>query len=633
MTLSLRLVDINGPFIDPFAPVRNWSSFPFSQIDLPAPPYVDETRLQRGVARARAYLAAVQAQGYTGIIIDNLAHLVTLDHAPPQPYYAPDSPFRLRALAYRRALLPLLYDAAARGMQVYVTCDMQWMTNDLRRVVGPIAADNPQLAALNRAALIDLFTALPMVSGVIVRIGETGGAHDVAGYTGHLIYHEVAAIRHLIATLLPVCAQFDRHLIIRTWTLGIGEAGDLLCSPERYAAVFADQRDPHLLVSIKHTPADFFRLLPPNPTLGLHGPCQIVELQNRREYELFGLVPSGLTGLHGAAIRRAAHEPQCVGIWAWNSTGGWGGGGASIGPNGWNLWTEAGSALTAALAAHPECDAEQFVSEWFDQRLIGYDPAFVRAVTTAYLESERLIEQGWYLGHAPGMRRVGGIVVPSLLWVWWMRPTAALPVWVYLVETLGEIEPVIAWTEQAVQEAQHLYEQVAMYAPPDDPLAQQLVTSLAYLVDALTIAWHTRACLLRFVTMVQREQADTVRLRTLFRSEGTRLRAAIRYHLERWGGRSDFPPLELTELTAFLDRWKRAPHWVRQQVRLAAWLVALARRQPPRSAHAWALFNVLFPTRWRRRLLQTTLPWLSRRFDLLPTIFFETGPSIGEWAR
>lgn len=626
MTLSLRLVDINGPFIDPSAPVRNWSSFPFCQIDLPVPPYVDEARLQRGVAQARAYLAAVQAQGYTGIVIDNLAHLVTFDHAP-QPYYAPDSPFRLRALAYRRALLPLLHDAAARGMQVYVTCDMQWLTDDLRRVVGPIAADNPQVAALNRAALIDLFTALPMVSGMIVRIGETGGAHDVAGYTGHLIYHEVAAIRHLIATLLPVCAQFDRHLIMRTWTLGIGEAGDLLCSPERYTAVFADQRDPHLLVSIKHTPADFFRLLPPNPTLGLPGPRQIVELQNRREYELFGLVPSGLVGLHSAVIRRAARDPQCVGVWAWNSTGGWGGGGASVGPHGWNLWTEAGSALTAALAMHPERDAEQFVSEWFRQRLAGYDSAFVRAVTAAYVESERLIEQGWYLGHAPGMRRIGGIVVPSLLWVWWMRPTAALPVWVYLAELVGDVEPVIAQAERAVQRAQELRTAVAAAAPESDPLAQQLVTSLDYLVDALTIAWRVRALLLPLAAQARSQQ------RCDLSAAAAALRTAMHQHHARWAGRTDFPPLELDEIDRFLARWERSPRVVWNRARLATRLVALARRQPPSSARARALLSFLFPTRLRRRLLQTALPWLSRRLDLLPTIFFETGPALGEWAR
>ncbi len=626
MPLALRLVDISGPFVDQSAPVRNWSSFPFSQIDIPAPPYVDQARLQRGVERALAYLDAVQAQGYTGIVIDNLAHLVTFDQAPRQ-YYAPDSPFRLRALAYRQALWPLLTEAANRGMPVYVTTDMQWMTSELRKVAGALTADNPRLAAINQAAFIDLFSALPMVQGVIIRIGETGGAHDLAGYTGHLLYHDVATIRHLIATLLPVCVTFDRHLVIRTWTLGIGEAGDLISSPARYAAVFADQHDPHLLVSIKHTPADFFRFLPPNPTLGLPGPRQLVEVQNRREYELFGLVPAGVVHLHSAAIRRAATSPQCVGIWAWNSTGGWGGGGATLGPNGWNLWTEVSSAVTAALARQPDIDAEAFVRTWFAQRLANYSPPFAEAVATAYLVSEQLIEEGWYFGRLPALTNVKGMVTPSLLWVWWMHPTAALPVWVYLAESLTAIEPVINRAEQAVQQAQRLRDHVAATAPSSDPLAQQIVTSLVYLHDARTIAWRTRAFLLPLAAAVKS------RRRPVLDAAAQALVAAIQHHREHWGERTDFPPLELDELTDFLATWQRSPALVWHRAKLAAWIVTLLRRQSAGVVRIGPKTGALLPPPVRRHLLQTTLPWLSRRLNLLPDIFFETGPAIGEWAR
>ncbi|WP_298819473.1 hypothetical protein [Chloroflexus sp.] len=626
MTLSLRLIDINGPFIDPSAPVRNWSSFPFSQIDLPVPPYVAEAQIQRGVERAHTYLAAAQAQGYTGIVIDNLAHLVTFDQAP-KPYYTPHSPYRLRALAYRAALAPLLTEAAARGMQVYVTSDMQWMTPELRSQVGPLFAGNPRLDELNQAALIDLFTALPMVSGVIIRIGETGGAHDCAGYTGHLIYHDVAAIRRLIATLLPVCNRFDRHLIMRTWTLGIGEAGDLLSSPDRYRAVFADQRDPHLLVSLKHTPADFFRLLPVNPTLGLPGPRQIVELQNRREYELFGLVPSGVVELHSAAIRRAAAEPRCVGIWAWNGTGGWGGGAASLGPNGWNLWTEASSAITAALAQQPAIDAAAFAREWFAHRLAVYGAAFADAVATAYLKSESLIEQGWYFGQSPGIERFGGIVMPSLLWIWWMRPTVALPVWVYLSEVLPDPALVIERAGYAAQVAGELADLVALKAPSFDVEVSQIVTSLRYLHDALTLSQATRALLLPLAAMARDGQPRDLE------AETRALRLAIEYHQRQWGERADFPPLELAELSRFLDRWEQAPRLTLTKARLAARLIRLARRQQHRLARAGALLGLLLPARLRRQLLSAALPWLSRQLDLLPTIFFEAGPPIGEWAR
>jgi hypothetical protein len=626
MTLLLRLADINGPFVDQSAPVRNWSSFPFHQLDRPDPPYLDIVRFRQGIERARRYLALVQDQGYTGIAIDNLAHLVTFDQAPHQ-YYEPDSPYRLRALAYRTEIMPLLVDAAARGMQVYVTSDMQWLTSELRQVVGRLSADNPLLYELNRNALIDLFTALPMVSGVIIRIGETGGAHDHGGYSGHLLYHNVATVRRLIDTLLAVCTTFDRQLIVRTWTLGIGEVGDLLWSPERYTAVFASYHSPHLFVSIKHTPADFFRLLPPNPTIGLPGPRQIIEVQNRREYELFGMVPAGVVELHSAVIRRAEATRTCIGLWAWNSTGGWGGGKASIGPDGWNIWTEASSALTGMLARHAECDGVAFAREWFAQRLAHYRPEFGEAVADAYISSERLLEQGWYFGHAPGMKRVGGLVLPPLLWVWWMRPTAALPVWVYLAEVLRDALPILQQSARAVQAAQQLLAQVSRLAPGDDPLAQMICNSLSYLVDALIIAWRTRALLLPLGQMAFNRQ------RTSLTDEVAALRQAIYEHQVHWANQPDFPPLELDELERFLDQWDRAPQIVFAKAQLAARLIQVAHQQSCRPLRSAALMNLLLPSPIRRHIVQTFVPWLSRRLDLLPSIFFETGPALGEWAR
>lgn len=431
----------------------------------------------------------------------------------------------------------------------------------------------------------------------------------------------------MIDTLLAVCTAFDRQLIVRTWTLGIGEVGDLLWSPERYTAVFAGYHNSHLLVSIKHTPADFFRLLPPNPTIGLPGPRQIIEVQNRREYELFGLVPAGVVELHSAAIRRAEATRTCIGLWAWNSTGGWGGGKASIGPDGWNIWTEASSALTGMLASHPEHDGRAFVRSWFAQRLARYRPEFGEAVADAYILSERLIEQGWYFGHAPGMKRVRGLVLPPLLWVWWMRPTAALPVWVYLAEVLRDAPPILQRSARAVQNAQQLLAQISRLAPDDDPLARMICNSLSYLVDALTIAWRTRAFFLPLGQMAFNRQ------RTSLTDEAAALQQAIREHQRHWANQPDFPPLELDELKRFLDQWNRAPQIVFAKAQLAARLIQVAHQQSCRPLRSAALMNLLLPSPIRRHIVQTFVPWLSRRLDLLPSIFFETGPALGEWAR
>ncbi|NTW04269.1 MAG: hypothetical protein HGA19_23890, partial [Oscillochloris sp.] len=425
----LRLADISGPFYDPSKPFRNWSSFPFAQIDQAAPPYVDQRQFGWGVERACLHLETLHTQGYTGIVIDNLAHLVTFDAASPQ-IYAAASPFRLRALAYRAAF-SRLFDAATRlGMDVYVTSDMQWSTPPLRRAVGEMRAGNSYLLELNRLALAELFETMPQVAGLVVRVGEAGGAHNQGNdYSGHMLYTSPARLRTLIESLLPTCEAHDRTLIVRTWSVGIGDLGDLICSPERYYETFGQLRSPNLLVSVKHGPADFFRLMPPNPTLGLPGPRQIVELQNRREYELFGMVPSSVATLHRAALARAIADPQCVGFWAWNATGGWGGGQAVLGEQGWSLWTELSSALTTAISQNTRLDENQFVRSWLHERLLApvSPPSWPDALADLYLESAELIEGGWYMGWLPGSALVGGIYLSPLLWVWWMRPTAALP--------------------------------------------------------------------------------------------------------------------------------------------------------------------------------------------------------------
>src|SRR5262245_25707697 len=197
------LADISGPFFDPSKPFRNWSAFPFAQLDRATPPYVDLDQLAWALPRAIAQLERLHAQGYTGIVIDNLAHLVGFERAPT-PIYAANSPERQRAIIYREAF-GVLFDAAVRlGMDVFVTTDMQWCTPPLRRYVGQLELANPHLEAANRWALEELFTTLPQVRGLVVRIGETGGAHDQdTTYTGHMLYTTVRAGRALVDALLP----------------------------------------------------------------------------------------------------------------------------------------------------------------------------------------------------------------------------------------------------------------------------------------------------------------------------------------------------------------------------------------------------------------------------------------------
>ncbi|MDZ4720599.1 MAG: hypothetical protein SH847_19265 [Roseiflexaceae bacterium] len=645
----LCLADIAGPFYDPAKPFRNWSALPYYQLDRSTPPFVDQRQLTWGVDRACAYIKAIQAQGYNGIVIDNLAHLVSFEQAPIA-IYPPNSPERQRAIAYRNGLAPLFRYAAACGMRVFVTSDMQWSTPALRRYIGRMKPDNPRLADANRWALAELFRTFPEISGLFIRFGEAGGAHDQDGYQGHMIYTGVEELRTLIDTLLPVCEQHERTLVVRTWSIGIGELGDLIWSPERYQAAFASYTSPFLLTSVKHGPMDFFRFLPHNPTLGLPGPRQIIELQNRREYELFGMVPSSVASLHQSVLQRAAPDLQFAGVWAWNGSGGWGGGRAALGDDGWSLWTELSSALTSALVANPDCDTEAFVRSWCAKQLGGEWGA---AVADLYLESAALIEHGWYIGPLKqGVLALGMIYLPTLLWVWWMRPTASLLIWAYLATALPDPQAALRAGALACDRAAFHAARIARFAPAHHPTA----LGAAYLADVLTVAHAVRSGMLGLAGAAQAGDRKDWYKRA---GQAMELRERLQAHERRWATDPTHTPLELGEVERFLLALHLRPDLLWRQARLAVRLCARLRlgRIPRRRLYlasgfgaaalltgllacksrrsaglVGALASSMLVPSVRRRVVHATFPWVSRRLYLLPSIFFETGPAFTEWS-
>lgn len=133
------------------------------------------------------------------------------------------------------------------------------------------------------------------------------------------------------------------------------------------------------------------------------------------------------------------------------------------------------------------------------------------------------------------------------------------------------------------------------------------------------------------------------------------VRALLRRHRAARGDRTDFPALELAEADAYLARLERAPLRCWRQARAACLL--LRRLTQRRRGGRWiyaaglgaalavsllrggrlagiagAVAALLLTPPLRRRALRAALPWLSRRLDLLPSIFFETGPALTEWA-
>ncbi len=59
----------------------------------------------------------------------------------------------------------------------------------------------------------------------------------------------------------------DKSIIFRTWSVGVGEVGDMRTNPESYDRLLASIDSPNLIVSTKLAGDDFYSNLPLNRTL------------------------------------------------------------------------------------------------------------------------------------------------------------------------------------------------------------------------------------------------------------------------------------------------------------------------------------------------------------------------------
>src|SRR5699024_10144140 len=177
-----------------------------------------------------------------------------------------------------------------------------------------------------KQALAELFENHPSLDGVMIRVGEAGGIYDPDSgleYTTRLDVRSDEAVRTMLNAFLDVAEEYDKDVIFRSWTVGIGEVGQMHTSADVYHRVLDDVDSPHLVVSTKYVQGDFYRYLPFNETLYTGDQRRIVEMQDRLEYEGFMAFPDLIGPMHAAALQDfRAENPQIEGVWQWTQNGG-----------------------------------------------------------------------------------------------------------------------------------------------------------------------------------------------------------------------------------------------------------------------------------------------------------------------
>ena len=517
--LPLRLVDLGGLGVprDP----ADWDPANYSHdvrrletARLPGPPWIDADAFAAIERDLLEYLDLMRSYGNNGIVADGFLEFVDLDGVGDgQAVYPADSPYRDHHAAMREHLGRLWEVADDAGMDVYLKHTELALTPPLERYLldefGTIDTEDPRLWTVYQAALAELFDRFPTIDGLIVRIGEAGDIYDPESgleYTTRLAVRTDAAVRAMLDAFLEVAEAYDKQVVFRSWTVGVGEVGRLHHDVAAYERVLGTIDHPNLIVSTKYVQGDFYSFIPFNETLLADDHRRLVELQNRLEFEGFMAFPNLIGPQHGAALDHLLAAGAAIdGVWQWNQDGG----PQQAGPH--SLYPfhgdwqhiDANAYTTSRHAVDVGADPSTVAADWV-RRTFGEDPAVVVPLTEVLARSREAAITGLYVSaYADQLVQALGLDTTPMMWIFeWdiVSGDAAVMAITYLTAR-DDLDAAIAEGEEAVQLAREMRELAAGVDPDlvaDPGLLAEMVASLEYQVDLFETLAAWRATFLTY---------------------------------------------------------------------------------------------------------------------------------------
>jgi hypothetical protein len=578
--LPLRMVDLGAVGVeadpDQWASGEDYShvSRAFENAYLEEAPYIDDTALADDYEQWDDYLRHVVGLGYNAVAWPGFIEYVDFATAEGEVYPEGD-PHIARAAALRAAFTPFWERAAELGVKIYLRTDMLALTPQLADYLdarfGSPDTENPELWKVYTDALDELYAEVPAISGVLIRIGEGGSIYAEPGwdYYSALAVRSVDAVRTMLTAFTEQAESSGREVIFRTWSVGIGDVGDMHTDADSYRAVLDGLDSPALIVSTKYTLGDFYSWLPLNATLEVGEQRRIVEFQSRREFEGFGSFPNDLGPEFQWALQTLiAANPNIEGVWTWTQDGGpWRAGPMTLYLTSgfWQLY-ELGTMQAAALARDPGTDVADVTYAWA-RRYLASEPGTALAVVDAMASSRTAITQGLYLqGFAENRVFAVGLEPPPQMWLFeWdilTGDTATLDT-MYAIIGADRVEQTIRQGDDAVTAVHRMREIVegASGLGWRDGARQQLLDSLDYEASTLELLNAYRAAFL-----YQAEWHDTGSADAYARWQTARdtFAAASAEHLERYTGDLEHPAWNLTAAELGVERADRdlAMAWI-----------------------------------------------------------------------
>lgn len=397
------IIDAIAPFALPrcFAngQVINWSKIPYSLLERNGA--IPSLWRDQIIRRFDIYASRVTELGFNALSIDDLAHLSF------HPSYRSD--LQDKITRYNPFFEKLFSVAAEHSLDIYVNTDAAFAPAGI--TITPKTAIDSMVLLCN-----DLFIRYPAVKGLILRLGECDGVDVKGEIRSNLTFQRAVHVRTLIRELIKLFEYHKRLLIVRTWTVGAYEIGDLMWNPATYEKVFGGIVSDNLIVSHKFGESDFFRYLPLNPLIFYGEQRKIVEFQTRREYEGFGEFPS-FVGYDYEQYRNELKTSQNIaGIHVWCQTGGWSKFHRSTFMPDSSLWNEINTVVTVKLFKEGKTADEQIVD--FALKLFpGKNPEILQKLLQL---SDEIIKKLWYLPEfSQRVLFFRRLRIPPLLWIFW----------------------------------------------------------------------------------------------------------------------------------------------------------------------------------------------------------------------
>ncbi|WP_133546012.1 hypothetical protein [Microbacterium sp. BK668] len=592
--LPLRMVDLGAVGVDPdpsqWADGTDYShvSRAFEDVYLSEPPYIDQDALTAAYDEWDEFLRHSVANGYNAVSWPGFIEFATFADVPGGPVYPEGDPHVARALALRGAFGPFWDRAAELGVDIYLRTDMPMLTPELADFFdaqfGGLDTENPELWQTYTAALDELYAAEPALSGILIRIGEGGNVYQEPGwdYYSEIAVRSVAAVRTMLETYAAQAEASDRDVIFRTWSVGIGDVGDMHTDQESYRQVLDGIDSPALIVSTKYTLGDFYSWLPLNDTLEIGDQRRIVEFQSRREFEAFGSFPNDLGSEYQWALQTLlAANPNIEGIWTWTQDGGpWRAGPMSLYLKSgfWQLY-ELNTQTAAALARDPDADIGQVTVDWA-REWFSEDPATVRAIADAMALSRDAITQGLYIEPFAEQRTFAlGLEPPPQMWIfeWDILTGDSATLGVIYEIAQDRLDETIAAGHEAVAKAEEMRDLVAGTDAStwrDAELRDAFVGAMDYQSDVLRLLGAYREM---FLEQMRWHDTLSPEAEAAWQQARDEFGALADQHLATYTGDIDHPAWNLDAALQFEQRADRdeAMAWIARilLVLALAWVV------------------------------------------------------------